>query len=127
MAKLLRLFKNISYILLALALLFAGAWFASENPQHISLVLFGIPLPTLSIGLYFCASFALGVLVTFCINFVVYQRRILALRAEIRSLKKVVQKNSNHEQAKNKALNRFEPAKEDKSRFEQQTEQSSSS
>ncbi|WP_096084727.1 LapA family protein [Agaribacterium haliotis] len=92
MAKLLRLIKRLSFVIIVLAALIAGAWFASENPDLVAPLLFGLQLPKLSLGLYFSACIAVGVLVAFCWNFVYYQRRILGLRAEIRSLKKSLRK-----------------------------------
>lgn len=75
-------------VLLGLAIIALGFWFASENKQPVSLVLAGMPLPEVALGLWILGSLLVGVLVGCLTGLLPWFKSATALRRQARQLKR---------------------------------------
>ena len=84
--------KRIVIVLWILSLFLIGGWFASENQQEVTVVLFGYSLWELSIGTYLIAMLFIGLLLGFVTSFIFTQGAIFKKKRELKKAKKEVQK-----------------------------------
>jgi len=84
--------KKAVLILWLLAMIVAGAWFATENPEKISPVFFGILLPQLSLGIYLCGALILGVFLGASLSFMGTQSKMFRVKRERSALSKKVKR-----------------------------------
>ena len=81
---------RIFYLALILITVVAGAYFASENGDMVSVTILGFSLPRLSLGLWLMLFFLLGGIVGVLISLIPFAR----VKYQVRSLNK---KRSGHE------------------------------
>ncbi len=84
--------KKILIIVWLISMVFIGAWFAFDNPNKISPILFGTALPNLSLGVYLVGTLIIGILLGASLSFLGAQGRVFRVTRERRALSKEVQR-----------------------------------
>lgn len=82
------LIKKVCFLLLCVAAIVLGGFFAYENPETISPTAFSFELPGLSLGYYMVLILVIGLIIGVLISFWSAQLSKLKLKRELSKLKK---------------------------------------
>lgn len=84
--------KKVILVVWLIAMLVVGAWFASENPNKVTPLLFGYALPQLSLGIYLSVTLIVGVVIGGTLSFLGTQSKMIKVKRACRTLDKEVKR-----------------------------------
>lgn len=91
-ARLYRLLRRLFIVVWLIAVCTIAIWIAWANSDYITVNLFAVQLPRLTIGFYLCATFAVGVLLGWFGTWILANSKLFARKRELSKVKKEVDK-----------------------------------